>query len=180
MRFSLYEGDQKKALVQLATLARNDSIKPEVFTAARQIVQSCDARDDHCEIHAVYDAVKTGTPLVPGLESGVRYSADPNYADHFTSPRRLLLQCRDGACAEDCDGQSALVASMLASLGFKAGLRAWGPKDRDDYVHVYAVVMTPKKPKSGQDWDGYVPLDTTVVYPAGWEPPSGRILTVWI
>lgn len=180
MRLSLLEvPNQQEALKRLATLARNGTLDPVVTIAARQITDRCDSRDDRCELQSIYDAVKHGTDAVPGLERGVRYVADPRMADHFVSPGRLLRMCRDGACGEDCDSHAALVSSLAGSVGFKAGVRAYGPPRRKDkdFTHVYAVAMYPKKPP----YQGYVALDTTVPEAdVGWEPPGGgNVLTVW-
>lgn len=189
MRLSLVEVEtQRDALERLARLALNDSIKPALTIAAKQIVQNCPSRSqteasdreqiDLCELEAIYDAVKNGTNAVPGLENGVRYVSDSRWWDHFVAPSRLLQMCRDGACAEDCDGHAALIAALASAIGFKAGLRAWGPKGGRDYTHVYAVTYFPKQ----GPFKGYIALDTTVYQASvGWEPPqAGRVCTVWL
>jgi hypothetical protein len=58
------------------------------------------------------------------------------------------------------------------------GLRAWGPRNSQDYEHVYAVAMLPKH---GGPSSRVVGLDTTVDESSvGWEPPNGRVLTAWL
>ena len=177
LRVSVYELDtQKEALTALAKLARKSSIHPNVTRAAHQITADCPARNDDCELEAVYAAIKKGTDKVPGLERGVRYVSDASYADHFTAPSRLLDLCRQSACAGDCDDHSALVASLLASMGWQVGLKVWGPKDGKEFTNVFAVAKYPKKGPHKH----YVALDTTVPRAkVGWEPPPGRTLTVW-
>lgn len=164
-------------LQTLRDLALEHTVHPLITTAARQITARdvCENRDDECELEAVYEAVKHGTDRVAGLERGVRYVADPHWADHFTAPARLLTQCQNGACGGDCDDHAMLVASLLGSIGFRTGLRAWGPRS-GEYVHVYAVAKTPKKRSTE-----VVGLDTTVdeAY-VGWEPGKGYTLTAWL
>lgn len=178
MRLSLFEvSNQREALRQLALLTQRSTVHPDVVRAARQITAECDARDDRCELEAIYNAVKHGTSAVPGLERGVRYVADSRWADHFTAPARLLEMCRDGACGEDCDGHAALIAALAGAIGFKTGLRAYSPPNSQEYEHVYAVAMFPKRPP----FSGYVALDTTVPRAKpGWEPPNGKALTAWL
>ena len=166
---------QLDVLEQMRVLALRSTVHPLIHTAARQITQDCANRDDECELEAVYEAVKHGTPHVPELRRGVRYVADPHWADHFTAPYRLLMQCARGACAGDCDDHAMLVAALLGSIGHPVGFRAWGPK-RGEYVHVYAIARTPKK--TGEEIVG---LDTTVEEAfVGWEPSRGYTATVWL
>lgn len=139
------------------------------------MVRGCGARDDACELEAIFEAVKHGTPYVKGLAKGLKYIADPRWADHFTAPYRVLDQCARGACAEDCDGHAALIAALAGSLGFKVGLRVWG-ETHSNYVHVYAVAGLPKRePRDTVGMDTTVP-DSSV----GWEPPNGAVLTAWL
>ena len=137
--------NQEEALKRLARLVQKATIDPAIRRIALTVTAECADRDDECELEAIYDAVKHGDDRVRGLENGVRYVSDPRYADHFTSPARLMDSCKKGACAEDCDGQAALVAALAGAVGFKVGLRAYGPKSSDDYNHVYAVGMLPKR-----------------------------------
>ena len=152
---------------------------PEVRRAALKIVSSCRDRDDMCELKAIYNAVKTGTDAVPGLEKGVRYVSDPDGDDdsgndYFTAPDRLLEMCQDGACGGDCDDQSILVASLAMQLGFQVGLRIWKPDNGRHFEHIYCVIGLPKLAP-----DHAVAMDTTVseAY-VGWEPRDGYVKTV--
>ena len=178
MKLSVFEvSSQQEALRRLAILAQKAVLEPEVRRAAVQIVSVCEAKNDLCELQAIFDAVKHGTDRVPGLESGVRYVADPNSADHFVAPKRLLALCREGACGEDCDSQTALVSALCGSIGFSVGLRAWGPARQSDFTHVYTVVKYPKRAPAKR----VLGLDTTVPdSKVGWQPPQGRVLTAWI
>jgi len=174
LQVSVYEvADQKAALRKLGELIEKSTIDPLVRNAALAITHDCDSRDDECEIHAVFNAVKTGTDQVKGLEKGLKYMSDPRWADFFTSPSRMLKQAASmGYVAEDCDGHSALLCALLGSLGFVVGLRAWG-RTPGKFAHVYAVVGLPKISPTE-----LVGLDTTVEESGpGWEPPEGHVLT---
>lgn len=167
---------QRDALYKLAALAKKGGQQESVYTAARQMTSLCSSRDFRCELEAIYEAVKHGTDLVPGLERGVRYVSDPSWFDHFIAPARLLSQCRAGACAEDCDGHAGLIAALAGSLGWKAGVKAYQPDGEADFDHVYAVIRWPKGGGKGQD----VGMDTTVESAGvGWEPSPGKTFTIW-
>lgn len=176
MRLSVFGvATQREALEQLAELAQRSTVHPLVRETAIRLTADCDARDDECELQAIFDAVKHGDPRVQGLKAGVRYVADPRWADHFTAPYRLLKQCASGACAGDCDDHAALIVALAGSLGFKVGLRVWGPTP-SEFVHVYAVAGVPKR-----DPREVVGLDTTVdASSVGWEPPNGSVMTAWL
>jgi hypothetical protein len=178
MRLSVTSvGSQKASLRKLAEMTANAIVRdPRVRVAALALVNDCPSRDDACELEAVFRAVKSGDPRVPGLEHGVRYVSDPRLADYYTAPGRVLQLCGMGSCGEDCDGQAALIAALLGTLGFVVGLRAYAPPGEEDYVHVYAVAGLPK-----YDPQEFVGLDPTVKQSyVGWEPPPGRVLTAWI
>lgn len=179
MRLSKLEvKTQADALLVLAELTLAGTLDPYVRAAALRLTNHLKSKDEMGEIEAIFNAVKYGDRRVPGLENGVRYVSDGRWADHFTAPKRLLQMCRDGMCAEDCDGHAALIAALLGSIGFMVGVRAWGPSGSGEYEHVYAVVMYPKAGARGARILG---LDSTVdEAQVGWEPPPGRILTAWL
>jgi hypothetical protein len=170
---------QEDALMELARLVEKATVDPAIRRAANQIVGNCPARDDMCELNAIYEAVKYGCSAVPGLKKGVRYVSDARYADQFYAPQRLLQECANGACAGDCDDHAALVAALAACIGFRVGLRAYGPKNSKGYSHVYAVAYAPKR--KSPDQQQTIGLDTTVPYAkVGWQPPKGRVMTAVI
>lgn len=176
MRLSVFNvDDQREALRQLAELTQRSVIHPLVRDTAIRLTADCEARDDSCELEAIFNAVKHGDQRSIALKNGLRYVADPRWADHFTAPSRILKQCVRGACAGDCDEHAALIAALAAALGFKVGLRAWGPTP-DDFVHVYAVAAVSKRAP-----EEVVGLDSTVAESyVGWEPPNGSVLTAWL
>ena len=174
--------DQASALKRIADLIAKGCSSPPIVRAARAITVDCAARDDLCELEAIYEAVKTGTPAVPGLKRGFRYVADPRTADWYQGAVATLKECQAGACAGDCDEHTVLVASLAGALGFRVGARAWGkdPAQRV-YQHVYAVVAWPKKGPWRDDRASVRGMDTTVDSAhVGWQPPRGAVLTYWI
>ena len=173
--------DQRDALKLLAQVTRRSLSSPTVVTAARKITNGLPSRDDEGELRAIWKAIKYGNKAVRGLERGVRYVSDPLPVDFFQAPLRTLKSCAQGACAEDCDGHASLAAALAGALGFRVGLRAWGPQRGTEYEHVYAAVGYPKMnpPKNPREWIG---LDTTLEDDEGfgWDPPTGRWLTATI
>ena len=178
MSFALAEiKDQYEALGVLVGLVQEAIDSPLVVSAARKIVQACPARDDECELSAIYEAVKNGTPLIPGLKKGLRYVADPIETDFFSGAKKLLEQCAVGVCSGDCDEHAVLVAALTGAIGFPVGLRVWGPTNGSDFEHIYAVAG-PSKEESSEDPREWLGMDTTVDEAfVGWDPPSGRWAT---
>lgn len=172
---------QAKALQKIAELIAKGASEPLIVRTARAITSNCDARDDRCELEAIYDAVKHGTDAVPALRNGLRYVADPRTMDYYIGAVASLRECAAGACAGDCDEHTILVASLCAAIGFKVGARAWGPDPKvKSFEHVYAVVAGP--PKRGP-WkaNSILGMDTsTAEASVGWQPPKGAVLTYWI
>jgi transglutaminase-like putative cysteine protease len=171
---------QRAALKAISDLIEKGSLSPLVRQVAQLLTADCEARDDECELEAIFNAVKNGDDRVPALARGIRYVADPRGADYYTGAEAMLTLCARGACQGDCDDQTIMIASLAASLGFKAGARAWGPKRGTEYTHVYAIAAVPKRgpwPKgyTGMGMDASVPNSYL-----GWEPPPARVLTMWI
>lgn len=177
---------QEHALKLLGELTQRAAVNPVIRNTALRIIGSagCGSREDQCEIEAVFNAVKSGDPAVRPFHNGFKYVADPRFSDYFASPVDIVNNCAKGACGGDCDEHAALIASMLASIGWKVGLRAYGVAGSGGYSHVYAVVAFPKKPRVRGDkvaWDKVVALDTTVDSSrVSWEPPKGNVLTAWL
>lgn len=77
----------------------------------------------------------------------------------------------------NCDGHAGLIVALAGSLGWRMGLRAYGPKSAKGYSHVYPVAAFPKLPP----FNRVVGMDTTVGSAVvGWEPPKGNVLTAWL
>lgn len=196
--YALDVASQEDALIQLAAITAEDTADPTVRKVALAAAHGCASRDDICELTAIFNLLRYGPDkiknldvdarrilkqLMPGLRNGLKYMSDPRYRDFYTGPARLLAECADGVCAEDCDSHAMLGVALAGSLGYVAGLRAWGPKGSDSYEHVYAVAMIPKEGDlDGKDQEVFG-LDTSAdvgePYP-GWEPPEGNVFTAWL
>lgn len=175
--------DQQKALLVAATLAAKSSLMQIVRQAAGKITANCAKNDVPCQLQAIFDAVRDGTDAVEGLSRGVKYVRDPILTDYFTSPARLLAECKEDPdhCFEDCDGMSMLVAALGASIGIRTGLRAFKPARSSVFTHVYAVACpdgTDTRPGNKIELIG---MDTTVdsAYP-GWQPTPGKTMTLML
>jgi hypothetical protein len=172
---------QEDALVLLAQLTAEDTFDPKIRSAAIKMVRRCAARDDICELTALFEAVKYGDAQVRGLENGLKYMSDNFYVDGFVSPAQMLRECENGACGEDCDSHAALMAALAGNLGYRVGIRAWGHGE-DGYEHVYAVALIPKdEPDLSKCYE--FGLDTSADVGdshAGWQPQEGHVATAWI
>ncbi len=173
-------GSQRDSLQKIAELIRRGSVHPEILKAAKILTRDCDARDDECELEAIFNAVKNGDSRVPWLKSGIRYVSDPRAYDTFYTAQAMIDSCKSGACAADCDDMTVIIGSMAAALGFKVGARAWGPAKNGDYQHVYAVAAAPKNGPWPKAYCGTAMDPTVKKSYLGWEPDGGRILTAWI
>jgi hypothetical protein len=171
---------QRDALEKLAELIRKGSIDQEILRAAKAVTRDCSARDDLCELEAIFNAVKYGDSRVSWLKKGMRYVADPYPFDTFHSASAMIESCRAGACAGDCDDATVLVGSLAASIGFMVGARAWGKGTSGDLLHVYPVAAVPKSGPFPKDYFGHG-LDITVPSSeVGWEPQGGHFITAWV
>jgi hypothetical protein len=170
--------NQWQALVRLAEVVRKAVFAPIVRKTALQVVSKCQSRDDDCELYAIFDAVKYGTPFAPPLARGFKYVADTPLSDVFTSPRILLENCLQGACGDDCDGHAAMNAALASVIGFTVGVEAWGPgKPGDPLIHVYGIVKSPKR----APYKEIIVMDTSVATSTlAWRPPGGHTMTAWL
>lgn len=167
---------QEGALKVLSELAQRATVHPLIRNTALKIIRNADARDDRAELEAIFRAVKHGDQEVAPLVNGVKYVADPTYADYFESPVDILTNCLKGACGSDCDGQTGLIIALAGSIGFTTGLRAYGTRE-GRYSHVYPVVAFPKRPP----FKTVLGMDTTVPKSkVGWEPPEAHVMTAWL
>src|SRR5262249_19060334 len=182
---------QEDALRLIATTMQRDAMAPEIHGLARALTKGCPARNDWCELKAIYDGIKNGrSDLKPyGLENGLRYLADSRTdvdgepTDVFFSPTRVLAMLKKGENGFDCDDHTMLVGALAKAAGFRAGARAYG-QGPDGYEHVFAIALIPKRGPWNYDAQGRVDeshvvgLDTTVPSArAGWQPPRGDVFT---
>jgi len=93
---------QDEALRTLAQLTRRATVDPYLRNTALKIIRDCASREDECELEAIYNAVKYGDKEIPALRNGIKYVADPRYADYFASPVDTLKNAERGANGGDC------------------------------------------------------------------------------
>lgn len=190
-RLSDYRIDVRKqedGLLKLVGLIAQGTHAPAIIEAARAIKTQCADRDDACEVRAVFEAVKYGTPKVPWLAKGFQYVNDPRanllVSDTYATANAIIKMCRSGACAGDCDEHTVLVASLLGALGFMVGARAWGPGRRmsSEYTHVYAIVAVPKNNYPSLPYTGTAVDTTEPDLDVGDElwPGQGHVMTKWV
>lgn len=112
------------------------------------VTQGCRARDDRCELDAIYEFVKRN----------VRYTGDITYKDTFQSAYRTL-QMGGG----DCDDHSVLNAVLAMENGFQAMFRITSNTGAT-WDHIYCLAGLPKNNPSR-----WIAIDTTL--------PGGRLGT---
>jgi hypothetical protein len=168
---------QSASLQALAEMAQRGSVDPYVRFTALKIIRAAKARDDAAELEALWNALRNGDPDVAPVRDGFKYTADPRFADYFTAPADLLKMGEHGILRGDCDDATGLVCALGGSLGFKMGLRAWGPKGSEFFSHVYPVAAFPKRPPFESEQGLDITVDSASV---GWEPPEGNVLTAWL
>ena len=105
---------------------------------------TCPARDEECEIRAVWDFVK----------KNVRYTFDSQDYDDFATLERTLQ-----AGGGDCDDFVIVFTSLLAEAGFVTGARVIASDEGGgDWDHIYALAGICSKSRPTR----MVPLDATV------------------
>ena len=105
---------------------------PAMRKLALAVTNHCEARDDACELQAVYDYVKTNVRYTGDAGAYVHYDAKGNpvyeQADVFQSPQRTL-EYRGG----DCFTQGTLMLGtgheLLPVESVREGMKIWG-RDR--------------------------------------------------
>lgn len=122
----------------------------------------------------IRDASRTDTEMkLLRVKDVLHDGAELPCFDIATDDHKVWLPEADWTTSQ-CDDHAGLICALAGSIGFRMGLRAWGPPNSDEFVHVYAVAAYPKRPPHTQ----IVGMDTTVDESyVGWEPPKGRVLT---
>ena len=114
---------------------------PEMRRIGIAVTEVCRARDDRCELMAIYDFVKRN----------IRYTGDVTNKDTFQSGYRTM-QIGGG----DCDDHAILCAVLAMVNGFTPKFRITSNYG-SSWDHIYCIVGLPKlDPRS------FVALDTTL------------------
>src|SRR3990172_3632462 len=102
---------QRDALEKLAELIRKGSIDQEILRAAKAVTRDCSARDDLCELEALFQPLK--------------YSHSPPPPPAALVAAGSLRPHPGGGGAGGGPGHAAtiLVGSLAASIGFMVGAR---------------------------------------------------------
>lgn len=131
--------DRVNAMIDLVWDGLKD---PAMRQLALQITRRCQARDDLCELKAIFDYNQTR----------IRYTGDIAGLDTFSSWRRALE-----FGGEDCDGHAIANATAIGHNGFGCVFRLTTSKPGTAWEHVYAVALFSKlEPQAG------IAMDTTL------------------
>lgn len=186
---------QEAALQLIASIIEDGAMSSDIQGLARLLASKCPARNDWCELTALYNGVKTGrADLKPyGLSNGMRYMADARTGpdggetDVFFKPAYILSMLRKGENGFDCDDATIFVGALAKDCGFRVGARAYGEGKVHGYEHVYPIALIPKRGPWATDDQGrideshIVGLDITVPYArVGWQPPRGDVFTAML
>ena len=158
MKLSAYDSRrmQIKERVGILQDLTHKSVKdPAMRKLALQITKHCPARDDRCELRAIYDWTK----------KNIRYTCDigphklgrngPVEAVDLFQTAARTVEFGGG----DCDDHSILNCTLAIHNGFGCKYRVTTPTRAkgEDYTHIYSMAGTPKNGPSK-----FVALDTTI------------------
>jgi|WetSurMetagenome_2_1015567.scaffolds.fasta_scaffold01855_8 hypothetical protein len=118
---------------------------PIIRQLATRLIANLNQKDYEGEAHALFDFV----------QSRIRYVRDTDGVELVQSPLKILEHA-----SGDCDDKALLLATMLASIGFKTRFRAVG--FGHGICHVFCEVLI------NGEW---VSCDATEPQIMGWEPP---------
>ena len=121
---------------------------PKMRQIGLEVTNGCNARDDMCELAAIYEFVKRN----------IRYTGDITNKDTFQTAYRTL-EYGGG----DCDDHSVLSAVLAMENGFQTKFRITS-NTGVSWDHIFTLAGVPKV--SPRRW---VPIDTTL--------PHGRVGT---
>ena len=169
--------DRIRLIDQRIDLGMHD---PDMRKLSLAVTNHCPARDDGCELQAVWDYMRDGAHAPPdGPPGKIRYSGDGGSTvqldpktgvpleygpvDIFQSPQRTLeFQ------AGDCDDHQGVAGTMLAQNGFDVRKKVTAPTASAPDAHIYIEAK-----RHGSKW---IPFDHTLPYATGpgIEHPYGR------
>lgn len=139
---------------------------PEMRALAGRITQSCPDRDGLCEAKSIYKAIKKQVRYVGDIAPIKMSNGDVDGIDLYQSARRTWdMQMGD------CDDQTILAATLLASIGITPRLRVTAETKNGEESHIYPIALLPKFDPSYA-----IALDTTLPgsHKFGVEAPSAR------
>ena len=132
---------------EMSKMLREGSVNPSVRRLAETVIQRGDT-DDH--VSSIFDFVRDTFP----------YTLDPNDAELFIHPRKIAEDYFSGRIRiGDCDDHALLVASLLASIGYKTRIALMGVEGLE-LDHAVAQVHL--------ETLGWTNIDSTSEKPLGW------------
>lgn len=141
-------GGVKKTLQNMAALVRRDAGNQQLRDVAMRIVTECPGHDFDCEIRSLFEFVN----------ERITYRRDPYSVERVQDAKRTLQYG-----TADCDCKCVLLATLLATLGFRSRFIVCGFRV-DLYSHVYLEVLTSH---------GWLALDPTPERNhVGWQAPA--------
>ena len=131
---------------------------PEILQMAQDITANC--MNDDCRIEKIYDWV----------QNGVNFQDDPLLIERLIAPDLAIRTIKQyGQIYEDCDSITALLGSLVASLGIPIKV-AMSQTQGNNLSHVYLKAYV-----NGQA----IPLDATYKNnQIGWEYPSANKIEI--
>lgn len=114
---------------------------PRLRQMGLAVTEACRARDDFCELNAIYQFVRTN----------VRYTGDIALKDTFSSAWRTLQYG-----GEDCDGHIVVNAVLAIENGFQTKARITS-NACETWDHIFCLAGVPKHAPTR-----WVALDTTL------------------
>jgi hypothetical protein len=130
---------------------------PEMRRIGLAVTEVCKARDDRCELMAIYDFVKRN----------IRYTGDVTNKDTFQSAYRTM-QMGGG----DCDDFSILIAVLSLVNGFQTKFRITSNYG-SSWDHIMCLAGLPKlEPRSWIVLDATLPGSTDARF--GKQPPAAK------
>lgn len=146
--------DRVKILRRLVWSPEGGLRDPLMRRLGLAVTQACKARDDMCELEAVFDTVV----------KNVRYTGDIAGKDTFQTALRTL-QFGGG----DCDDHSVCCSTLAMENGFESKFRITSNTGAS-WDHIYAMCGVPKHRPTR-----WVALDTTLgVGKFGRQPPHAK------
>lgn len=146
-------------LHRLISIVREQKTHSIVRKTVENILKKVPEKDWTGEIRAVFDYVKRV----------VRYTRDVAGVEYVKTPFRQLTEIEErGLTYGDCDDASLLLATLLASAGYKVrfSIIRTPTNPVPAYNHIYVEVMHPVKHK-------WISLDATMKNkPFGWLPSA--------
>lgn len=127
---------------------------PRMRQIGLAVTEGCRARDDYCELKAIYDAVKMN----------IRYTGDIALKDTFSSAWRTIQ-----FGGEDCDGHCVVTAVLAMENGFSTKFRITSNTGAT-WDHIFTLAGVPKH--APRKW---IALDTTLPRgTVGTQPPMAK------